>query len=160
MEATERRQKVITTNIESFAFDKDTGQFTDTIKQLTQVEKSVEVEPSFVKLYLDDIARLKELPKSCSGILYEMLRLMTYDNEIVLNVFARRRIAERLNTTEGYIYKTINHFISCGLITRLGASTYLVNPYIFGKGKWADVKKIRVTIDYDQSGKIITMERK
>lgn len=158
----ETRRKAITstTQIETFAVDTETGLMSDTVRQTATVEKTIEAEPAFVKLYLDDVTRLNDLPKSASGILYELIKLMTYENMIVLNQFVRKKIAESLETTDGYIYKTINTLIKRGLLQKIGCNTYLVNPYVFGKGKWADVKGIRVTIEYDANGKMICTDRK
>ncbi|WP_430957225.1 hypothetical protein, partial [Pseudomonas aeruginosa] len=39
-------------------------------------------EPEFIKLYLQDINKIFDLPKGCSPALYEILKKMNYEGHI------------------------------------------------------------------------------
>ena len=153
----ERNKRTKGIQVQTSAIDLTTGEILANVSNFTTIK--TEKEPDFVKLYLSDIVRLNELPKSYNGILHELLKCMTYENKIFLNRYMREQVAKKLNTTQGYVYKSIGKLINLGLFLRLGSNTYLVNPDVFGKGTWSDVRKIRMTITYDKSGKMCLVER-
>lgn len=119
---------------------------------------SFETEPDFIKLYLKDILYLKDLPKGLNTILYQLIRLMNYDNEIVINSGIKRKIA----STTGLAFNTINgaisDFVKGKILIRADKGIYKVNPYLFGKGRWEDIKRIRATIEYTLDGRTIHAE--
>ena len=39
------------------------------------------------------------------------------------------------------------------MITRVGRGVFSLNPYVFGKGKWQDIKELQVTWDYNDAGR-------
>ncbi len=45
---------------------------------------SFEREPDYIKIYLQDIIKLNNLPKSLNNILNSILKRTDYDNEIIL----------------------------------------------------------------------------
>lgn len=154
-----KRQKTL--NIASIrsVFNEETGELHRELKEFNSTTINTDAEPSFVKLYFEDIQRLNDLPKSTSAVMYELLQLMNYENIITLSPYVRQSIANKLNTTTTYINKSICKFIDSGLFHRLGTNTYFVNPNIFGKGKWADIKSMRLTITYDEKGRIVKCDR-
>lgn len=153
----ERNKRTKGIQVQTTAVDVTTGEILANVSNFTTIQS--EAEPDFVKLYLSDVVKLNDLPKSYGGILHELLKCMTYENQIILNGYKREQIAKTLNTTQSYIYKTIAKLIELGLFLRLGNNTYLVNPNVFGKGKWSEVRKIRMTITYDKNGRMCFVER-
>lgn len=109
-------------------------------------------EPPFVKLYLKDLAHMRNLPAWVSGILYELLKKMDYSNEIVLNSTVKNRIAEGLGIHPKTIDNALVKFVSKKVFFRLGKGVFQANPYIFGRGTWAEVEKIRLTVSYSADG--------
>ena len=71
-------ERVITT------VDSTTG---EQLSTSTLTSQKYEQEPDFVKMYLEDLVKLKDLPKSCDSLLNVLLRYMTYENKIILNKF-------------------------------------------------------------------------
>lgn len=121
--------------------------------------KQIEIEPDFVKLYLNDITRLYDLPRSTNKILLELLTFMQYDNIIALGKYRKTEIAKKLNITTGTLANALTKFIEQGILQKKSPSEFLVNPYIFGRGKWKDIKAIRLSISYDSKGKRMTVIR-
>jgi len=139
-------------NIKSVDFQ--TGEVTH---EVTRETFKVENEPPFVKLYLDDIALLYNLPKGCSGILYALVKRMNYEGEITISAGVRRRIAKELNVSAGSIANALTKYIKSGVMTKADVGIYIVNPSLFAKGFWGDILKrrsnfIEMTRTYTNSG--------
>lgn len=117
-------------------------------RKVSQVSK----EPHFVKLYLKDLAHLRNLPAWVSGVLYELLKKMDYSNEIVLNSTVKNRIAEELNIHPKTIDNALVKFVSKKILFRQGKGVFLANPFIFGRGNWGEVEEIRVKVSYRANG--------
>jgi len=112
-------------------------------------------EPPYIKLYLEDILYMADMPKSLSGLTYALAKRATFadkDNGLViyLNTFLKQQICDEC----GYevmqsLNNAINKLCKGNIIKRLGAGTYQLNPYLFGRGEWKDIDKIRTTWNYD-----------
>jgi predicted transcriptional regulator len=128
---------------------------TGEVKERTIVRSFRGEEPSYIKLYLADISYLYELPTTSGDLMFELLNYVTYGTqEIILNTAAKKRIAEET----GMALKTVNNrlsmLVSKGIIARKDPGVYQLNPYLFGKGDWKTIKKLRDTnlhlkIEYD-----------
>jgi hypothetical protein len=101
-----------------------------------------------VKLYLKDLAHLRELPAWVSGVLYELLQRMDYNNEIILNSTIKKRIADELSLVLGTIDNALVKFVQRDILFRQDKGVYLANPYLFGKGLWEDIEEIRMKVTY------------
>lgn len=119
-----------------------------------------EREPDYIKLYLSDISALKNIPKVNNEILYELFKLANYDtNMIVLNSYLKNKIAEHLNIKFQTIQNAITKFTKQEILIREGTGTYILNPYLFGKGSWDNIKELRLTITYNTNGKKFEVEK-
>lgn len=135
--------------------DHETGE----IKQTIDI-KSVRLqqEPEFIKLYLQDINKIFDLPKGCSPALYEILKKMNYEGHITLNKFIKEICAENAGLTLNSFNNCITDLLKKDIITRVGHGVYIANPHIFGKGSWSEISKQRefyLTIRYNKNGKQI-----
>lgn len=110
-------------------------------------------EPNFVKLYLDDILLLNDVPKWISSILHELLKYMNYQNEIVLNAYVKKQIAAQLNVIPRTVDNALLAFTKKEILFRKGPGVYVANPYLFGKGDWSNIQKIRLEIEWTPNGK-------
>jgi hypothetical protein len=117
-------------------------------KEIQSQTIQVEREPDYVKLYISDILRLKDIPKSGNEILLAMLKRMTYNNDIALYAPVKREIAKELKLKEVTISKAIELFTEKSILLRKDRGLYIINPYFFGRGKWEEIKKIRLQIIY------------
>lgn len=113
-------------------------------------------EPEYIKLYLDCIMVLKGLKKGLSPMLIELTKYMSYADVnslgggqvIFLNKALKELIAKNLNVTIKRVEQGITLFVKTGILKRIAVSTYQVNPNIFGKGDWVNIKNIRATFDF------------
>lgn len=117
-------------------------------------------EPNFVKVYLDTILYMNDLPKGLNGILYAFLKRMTYGNQLVVNAALKRQIARELDLSLSSINNAISKFVKGELIFREDTGLYTVNPHLFGKGEWKDIAKIRLEVTFDSEGKTVMSEIK
>lgn len=115
-------------------------------------ETQFESEPPYVKLYLQDIARLRDLTNSQQKILNELIYDMGYNNIVPNYKPVKEMIAKKL----GMAYNTLDQGIKMlhkkGILIRKARGLYLVDPNLFGRGSWKDIKRIRLTIDYNEDG--------
>lgn len=113
-------------------------------------------EPAYIKLYLDCLCDLKGISKSLNPMLIELLRHMSYAGKyedfggqvIYLNASLKRNICKVVNKSIKRLDQALADFCKAQILKRVDRSTYQVNPYLFGKGDWKDIKNIRATIDF------------
>lgn len=117
--------------------------------------KKVEVEPDFIKLYIKDICKLNDIPTAGNNILNELLKYMNYDNQVLLPTGVKQLITKELNLGKSTLDNTLNNLVKKDIIKRIGIGIYKLNPYIFGRGKWQDIKEIRATWVYGKSGRAL-----
>lgn len=150
----EKKQKIRERVVEQI--DCATGEI---IKETNITEYSSESEPDYIKLYLDDIAMLNDLPKNTSGVLYHLIARMNYDNIILINKFIRDSIATALDLKPNTIDHAITKFISKGILSKVASGTYIANPKLFGKGKWKNIRQLRLSITYNKNGKTFELQK-
>lgn len=129
---------------------------TGEIKQIEEFQEfSVQSEPAFVKLYLENIKMLYNLTVSNHKILNELLKICNYGGEIILNSSVKKRICESLQTTIGTFDNSLLNLKQHDIIRQQVRGIYFVNPELFGKGPWSSVyqdrakyKKIKMTIEF------------
>ena len=135
--------------------DKSTGEVTEEKKEtVLQFPK----EPSFIKLYLDDIHRLHDIPNNSSGLLFGLLKCMDYEQMINLNSTIKKRIAN----AAGYKITSLNNYLGVlckkGIFYHVDRGVYQPNPSLFGKGDWKNIFKERsklIKVKYDKNGRTI-----
>lgn len=115
-------------------------------------------EPNYIKVYLNTILYLKDLPKGLNSILYAFLKRMSYGNQLVINAALKRQIAKELELSLSSINNAISKFVKGELLIREDTGLYKVNPHLFGKGDWKDIAKIRLEVTFDTEGKTIMSE--
>lgn len=127
---------------------------------LESVEKNVinwGQEPPFVKIYLKDILYLKDLPKSYNPLLLALLKRAGWAKdgmEISLTAGTKRLIAKELNLQNiRTINNALSNFVKADVLFRVETGVYRFNPYLFGKGDWQDISKLRLQIEYTLEGK-------
>lgn len=148
-------KRVVKENVTT-TVDVNTGEFLE-VRDLKEFR--VDGEPDYVKLYLGDVSRIFGLTTGVSTLMYILLRYMTYENIVALTPYIRKSIADELKTTVDVINHALSKLITEGIFTKLGTGTYMANPDIFGKGKWADIKNLRLSITYDQNGRTFKASR-
>lgn len=124
----------------------------------TYSESVVQKEPDYVKLYLESITKLNDVQGWTDPILYELLRLMNYGNEIVLNAAVKKRMALSLKISTRTIDNALSMLVKKNIIFREDTGLYKGNPFLFGKGEWRDIRELRMTVVFDKGGQNISTE--
>lgn len=129
--------------------DLDTGEIKESV---TTKSFQVEREPAYIKMYIEDVARLKQLPPGMQPILMELIKGMGYNNIIAAYKPIKMMICSNLGIKMDYLNKAINTFYKKGLLIRLHRGIYIADPELFARGKWEDIKNLRLVIEYNQDG--------
>jgi hypothetical protein len=124
----------------------------------TYSESVVQKEPDYVKLYLESITKLNDVQGWTDPILHELLRLMNYGNEIVLNAAVKKRMALGLKISTRTIDNALSMLVKKNIIFREDTGLYKGNPFLFGKGEWRDIRELRMTVVFDKKGQNISTE--
>lgn len=127
----------------------ETGEVIDLVSTQTF---GIEKEPPYIKMYIDDITRLKELPPGMSKILMELIKSMGYNNVIPTYKPIKQMICRNLGIKMDYLNKAISTFHKKGLLIRLHRGIYVADPELFARGKWEDIKNLRLVVEYAKDG--------
>ncbi len=124
-------------------------------------------EPPYVKMYLDTILYLKDLPKGYNAILLSFLKHMSYADSsdpqvIYVNSAMKKKIAKDLDVSLSRINNAITDLVKGEVFERIDTGAYRVNAHLFGKGEWQDIARLRLEVTFDINGKTImgTVEKK
>lgn len=159
METRERRRRLVSTERITTIQADENGEIKSETNEVSFKSISQDIEPDFVKLYLNDIARLYDLPRATSKLLLEILRFMGYDNVVALGKWRKAEIANKLGISTGTLANALTKFIEEGILSKVSSSEFVVNPMIFGRGKWKDIHRLRILIEYSPDGKQFSMTR-
>lgn len=132
--------------------DKSTGEI---VEETLVTESRLPKEPDFIKLYLKDIMYLQDLPTGLNAVLYQLLTRLEYDGTITVNGFRKEQIAQQTKLSVSTINHALTKFVQSHVLDRIGKGTYRANPYLFGKGNWKDIHRIRMEVSYSLEGKTI-----
>lgn len=149
--------KSIHSVIETEIVSQETGEVLDS--RIIKKYKATS-EPDFIKVYLKDIIYLHDMPSSLHAILYELLRIMDYKNIVSLSAGYKVIICERLGIAKSTLNNALSAFTKCGICSSIGKGMFVINPYLFGKGKFEDILSLRLNIEYKLEGKTFSTEIK
>lgn len=113
-------------------------------------------EPSYIKFYLQDILYLSDMPTKHSAIVHELLKRATYAGEedgmqVIINASLKRRIQKNLKFKNiSSVNNAITDLVKGKILYRVDVGMYNFNPYLFGKGDWQDIARLRLEINYDE----------
>lgn len=113
-------------------------------------------EPPYIKLYLQDVLYLSDMPKSHENILFELLKRATYAGDkygmtVTLSSGMKQIIAEELKIKNvRSINNALSELVKGNVLFRIATGVYQFNPYFFGKGEWQDIARLRLEINYDE----------
>lgn len=150
------KKKNVVKEINTITIDGVTGEI-DNIK--TVQSYGIEQEPPFVKLYLSDVIRLKDLPPATSTVLHAILQVMNYQSKVMLMGFIKKEMCDNLGMGMNTLNKAIDNLHKSDILIRIATGYYVVDPELFGKGSWKDIKNIRLQIDYSTDDKGRTIKK-
>jgi len=116
-------------------------------------------EPPFVKMYLNDVALLYDLPKKSGNVLYSLIKRLSYDGVIVLSPTIKRNIAKECNIIPQSLNNAIQALVNRQILSRIGMGELMPDPQIFSRGPWANVmnkkekfEEIKMELTYSEKG--------
>ena len=141
---------------------------TQTIDRLTGevLEETAEVvsrlprEPAFIKLYLEDINLLMDVPTGPGNLLHILVKKVDYEGYISLTTGSRDRICEQVGIKRQTLANYLQTLVRKKILKNIGRGDYELNPHLFAKGEWKDIsrrrdKYIQLNIRYSPDGKRI-----
>jgi len=151
MARTKRITQVLTTETR-----KESGELA---KSETVTTFTVKTEPDYIKVYLNTILFLTDMPQGVSAVLKCILKNSSWaDNNqqmVIITKPIRELIAKELGKSAQYVADSITNLVKGKILFRIGSARsgcYQVNPHLFGKGRWDDIKKLQLHIDFDSTG--------
>lgn len=111
----------------------------------------IPTEPPFIKVYLDCLAKFKDVQFSFNPILLEFLKRASYADEeningglvISLTKYTKETIAKKCDVSLNRVEHALTEFVKKGYFYRIAVATYQLNADLFGKGHWNDIYNIR-----------------
>ena len=96
-----------------------------------------------------------DIPNKHTQVLYELLKRSTYAGDkdgmqVIVNSYVKNCIKDKLGLKNvGSISNAITELVKGKILYRVGTGAYNFNPYLFGKGDWQDVSRLRLEVNYD-----------
>lgn len=142
---------------------KDTQTVINTSGEILNVEQHLSIpvgdEPPYYKVYLQDLSNVLGLAPAEHMVWEVLCSNMSFNNIVVLI----KPIKDMLVETTGRKYETIRaaikSLVAKGLLMRQARAVYMVNPKYAARGKWQDIKALRMTIDYNAKGRNIEVKK-
>ena len=104
----------------------------------------------FVMTFTKDLGYLKNLSKGEIVLFFGLLQIVNNNNEIILNAGIKKRMSENFDIKLESINVLLSQLVKKNMILKTDEmGVYLLNVFLFGKGKWTDIKKMRMMIEWD-----------
>lgn len=100
-------------------------------KSVIITQNDTKAEPPFIKLYLQDISLLRNLPTSHIAILYELVLAMDNKNIVYITTWFKSRIAKKLNLKKETIRQNIYALCKARILEKVENMVYKINPLLF-----------------------------
>jgi len=118
--------------------DKETGEVVELEERFV---RSVDRE-EFIKFYFSGSGIMLKLKDHEIRFIIALLPYIGYNNEILLTLEIKRRIAEVIKRSEQRVVDTITSLVKQGILARMSANHYLLLTEIAFRGE--EVEKIKV----------------
>lgn len=111
---------------------------------------SVKPEGPYIKIYSKGLECIGNLPGRCDvltiSLLYHASDASDSDGGmcVALAPIVKRRICKEIGWKRiSSVNTALTKLVANNVLRRLGTSFYQINPYMFGKGKWEDIARLR-----------------
>lgn len=143
------KKKISKTNITQ-TVSEETGEIilTDVKTESFLIDK----EPDYVKLYLEDITRLKDIPQGMNKVLFELMKSINYNGIVMAYKPVKELMCHNMGISMNYLNKCIDEFYKKGILIRYARGVYIADPNLFAKGSWKDIQNLRLVIEYNKNG--------
>ena len=154
----EKSRKIVKTELEQVTSVNEDGVILGEEYKIKNTTQIVGTEPPYIKVYLQDLSRINDLGKYDNSVLHEIFKLTQYNTNLVtLNKYFREQICQALNTTDATVRNTISKLSKKGILIKKGTGVYMLNPNLFGNGTWENIKGLRMTIEYTEQGRTVSV---
>ena len=135
-----------------------TGEILSQHKKVIELTK-LEPEPDYVKMYVSDLSKLVGLKEGHGRILPFIAASVGYDGFISLAGGRKARIALSAGCSLKSVNNAITEYVKAGILLRAGRAEYELNPMLFAKGEWRNIRERRSSftakINYSSAGRSI-----
>ncbi len=113
-------------------------------------------EPQYIKLYLQDIMYLHDMPKRYVAVTEALLKRVAYAGDedgmcVSLLPRIKKAICSELGwKTTASLDNAIQTLMAGKILYRVDRGMYRFNPYLFGKGDWQDIARLRLEVNYSE----------
>jgi hypothetical protein len=115
-------------------------------------------EPRFVKLYIEDICRVKGLTAPLHKMFNFMLCNMNYENITSYGASSKRTFLKESGIANSTFDNNVSKLIKANLIQRVAKGEFRVNKKYAVKVSWPKVQSIEWTTKYTANGKEETVK--
>lgn len=153
-----KNEKRVTYSNTTYAVDPTTGS-----AQAIYDERTFRVgaEEDYVKIYFGGIHYLSDIPSDCWHFLTYLLQFvhfaedpdsisLRYSMTVTIDNTLRKQIAKAMDYKEkNSINNLITELVDGGILKRISCSLYRVNPFIFGRGKFQNILRVRALREFE-----------
>lgn len=129
--------------------DPSTGELVDQVgKRIVKVAKT----PDFIMIFTKHIGVLEDLAKMDDRVLFLILsKFVGQKNLVFLSPITKKGMAKDLGVDISSITRSINALISKEVLVLDSEKNVFLNPHLFGKGNWEEIRKLRheLTFEFD-----------
>ena len=129
--------------------DHSTGEIVESEKEdIIKVPQT----PDFVMTFTQDIGFIANISSAASKLLFGILVKIDRANEIVLVKETKEIIAEMVGLKTSTVSKLVTELYQAKVLLKKNSNSrsgvYVLNPYFFGKGRWVNINKLRMLVEY------------
>jgi len=114
-------------------------------------------EPPYVKMYINDLCTLINVPEAQKSLLLTMLKKLDYEGYITLSTRFRKLMCEELGIKDQTLRNRIGLLLKTNLLIRVSTNEFMANPDYFAVGKWEDIcankLNFEMVVKYNSNGK-------
>ena len=115
-------------------------------------------EPNFVKLYIDDLCKVKGLTANQHMIFSFMLQNMNWENLVGYGAYTKSSFLKANKLANQTFNNNVASLVKANLIERVGRGEFRVNKKYAVKVEWSKVQSISWTTKYTKSGRLEKVE--
>jgi len=142
--------------------DRKTGEVVESRSNVYELRRLPD-EPAFIKMYVNDLGALLGLQATHREILLFVAAGMNYYGVVSLSATTKARIALTVGCNEKTVRNAITEYVKAGILRRIGRAEYELDPHLFAKGEWAEIRgrreRFRLEVSYSEHGRTLRTRR-
>jgi hypothetical protein len=103
----------------------------------------------FMKVFSRDIAVLNDVSSGAYKLLFGLFRYVDRDNSIIVNIDRKEKLHDLIGIKPTSQAMYLTELVKKKILNRKRAGVYVLNPHIFGRLDWNNIKQLRIEIVYD-----------